>query len=208
MNCRILHLHTTSLLSWRLCIGTNNIVDKVTNEVNGDQVSWYLFRIPVRKPDRVQGNINGFKSIRYVRTYLTEFEEPVVLRFVNFRMVGSQWRTFQESLYEKGLFEIPEPSDPNFTVGVVNIEDNSQAADGRPPYVLPPGIQRDRDNTSTVERRRNEQSIQLYVDGLRDRDARAVYKNVTMDMVNYGRIKMLEKVVYLLQIKTVKICIY
>lgn len=171
-------------------VGRNNIVDKVTNEVNGDQVSWYLFRIPVRKPDRVQGNINGFKSIRYVRTYLTEFEEPVVLRFVNFRMVGSQWRTFQESLYEKGLFEIPEPSDPNFTVGVVNIEDNSQPADGRPPYVLPPGIRRDRDNTSTVERRRNEQSLQLYVEDLRDRDARAVYKTVNMDMVNYGRLQM------------------
>ena len=171
-------------------VGQNNIVDKVTNEVNGDQVSWYLFRIPVRKPDRVQGNINGFKSIRYVRTYLTEFADPVVLRFVNFRMVGSQWRTFQESLFEKGLFEIPEPSDPNFTVGVVNIEDNSQPADGRPPYVLPPGIRRDRDNTSTIERRRNEQSLQLFVDGLRDRDARAVFKNVNMDMINYGRIQM------------------
>ncbi|WP_420385605.1 cell surface protein SprA [Roseivirga sp.] len=171
-------------------VGNNNIVDKVTNEVNGDQVSWYLFRIPVRKPDRVQGNINGFKSIRYIRTYLTEFEEPVVLRFVNFRMVGSQWRTFQESLFEKGLFEVPEPSDPNFTVGVVSIEENSQPADGRPPYVLPPGIRRDRDNTSTVERRRNEQSLQLYVEDLRDRDARAVFKNVTMDMINYGRLKM------------------
>lgn len=171
-------------------VGKNNIVDKVTNEVNGDQVSWYLFRIPVRKPDRVQGNINGFKSIRYIRTYLTEFEEPVVLRFVNFRMVGSQWRTFQESLFEKGLFEIPEPSDPNFTVGVVSIEENSQPADGRPPYVLPPGIRRDRDNTSTVERRRNEQSLQLYVEDLRDRDARAVYKTVNMDMINYGRLKM------------------
>ncbi len=105
-------------------------------------------------------------------------------------MVGSQWRTFQESLFEKGLFEIPEPSDPNFTVGVVNIEDNSQPADGRPPYVLPPGIIRDRDNTSIVERRRNEQSLQLQVEDLRDRDARAVYKTVTQDMINYGRIKM------------------
>ncbi|WP_305982688.1 cell surface protein SprA [Roseivirga thermotolerans] len=171
-------------------VGKNNIVDKVTNEVNGDQVSWYLFRIPVRKPDRVQGNINGFKSIRYIRTYLTEFSEPVVLRFVNFRMVGSQWRTFQESLYEKGLFEIPEPSDAKFTVGVVSIEENSQPADGRPPYVLPPGIRRDRDNTSTIERRRNEQSLQLQVENLRDRDARAVYKTVTQDMINYGRIKM------------------
>lgn len=174
----------------QLRIGQNNIVDKVTNEVNGDRVDWYLFRIPVRNPDRVQGNINGFKSIRYVRTYLTEFEEPIVLRMVNFRMVGSQWRTFQESLYEKGLFEIPEPSGPNFNVSVVSIEENSQGGDGVPPYMVPPGINRDRDNTSVVERRRNEQSLQLCVEDLRDKDARAVFKNVNMDMINYGRIKM------------------
>ena len=176
----------------QLEVGKNNIVDQVSNPIgdSGDVVNWYLFRIPVRKPDRVQGNINGFKSIRYMRTYFTDFEEPVVLRLVNFRLVGSQWRTFQESLFEKGLNEIPEPSDPNFTVSVVSIEENSQGSQGRPPYVLPPGIERDRDNTSAVERRRNEQSLQLCVDDLRDKDARAVFKNVSQDMVNYGRIKM------------------
>lgn len=173
-----------------LQVGRNNIVDKVTRSVNGDNVDWYLFRIPVRKPDRVQGNINGFKSIRYLRTYLTEFSEPIVLRMINFRLVGSQWRIFQESLFEKGLFEVPEPSDPNFTVSVVGFEENSLGGQGRPPYVLPPGILRDRDNTSAVERRRNEQSLQLSVENLRDRDARAVFKNVSQDMVNYGRLKM------------------
>jgi cell surface protein SprA len=171
-------------------VGRNNIIDKVTNEVNGDQVDWYLFRIPVRKPDRVQGNINGFKSIRYLRTVLTDFEEPIVLRMVNFRLVGSQWRIYQEDLFEKGLFEIPEPSDPQFTVSTVSIEENSQGSVDQPPYTVPPGIVRDRDNTSAVERRRNEQSLQLCVDGLRDRDARAVFKNVNLDMVNYGRLKM------------------
>ncbi len=175
----------------QLQVGRNNIVDQISNTVNGDEVRWYLFRIPVRKPDRVQGNINGFKSIRYIRTVLTDFEEPVVLRMVNLRLVGSQWRTFQESLFEKGLDEIPEPSDPTFTVSVVSIEENSEATDdGRPGYVLPPGIERDRDNTSAVQRRRNEQSLQLCVEDLRDRDARAVFKNVNQDLVNYGRIKM------------------
>ncbi len=174
----------------QLQVGRNNIIDKVTDEVNGDQVDWYLFRIPVRKPDRVQGNINGFKSIRYLRTVLTDFSEPIVLRMVNFRMVGSQWRTYQESLFEKGLFEVPEPSDPQFTVSTVSIEENSQGSDTQPPYTVPPGIVRDRDNTAANNRRRNEQSLQLCVDGLRDRDARAVFKTVNMDMVNYGQLKM------------------
>ncbi len=171
-------------------VGRNNIVDKVTNEVNGDRVDWYLLRIPVRKPDFVEGNINGFKSIRYLRTVLTGFTDPIVLRMINFRLVGSQWRIFNESLFEKGLNEIPEPSDPNFTVGVVGIEENSQGGVDRSPYTLPPGIRRDRDNTSAVERRRNEQSLLLCVEDLRDKDARAVFKTVGQDMVNYGRLKM------------------
>jgi cell surface protein SprA len=32
-------------------VGNKFIVDKVTNLVNGDQVTWYLFRIPVREFD-------------------------------------------------------------------------------------------------------------------------------------------------------------
>jgi cell surface protein SprA len=172
-------------------VGNKYIVDKVTSNQSGDEVTWYLFRIPVRTPDRVQGDISGFKSIRFMRTYLTDFEQPVVLRMANFRLVGSQWRTFQESLFERGFFEIPEPDNSNLTVGVVNIEENSQGTTEQSPYVLPPGINRDRDNLSTVERQLNEQSLKLCVEDLQARDARAVFKNTSnLDLVQFERIKM------------------
>ncbi len=171
-------------------VGQNNIVDKVTHVENGEEVNWYLFRIPVRQPDRSYGGIRGFKSIRFIRTYLTDFQQPVVLRMGNFRLVGSQWRIFQESLFERGFSEIPEPDHSNFTVGVVNIEENGQGSENQPPYVLPPGFFRDRDNTSTVERELNEQSLRLCVDNLQARDSRAVFKNVNEDLVQYGRLKM------------------
>lgn len=174
----------------QLNVGENYIVDQVTTTQNGDEVNWYLFRIPVRQPDRVEGNISGFKSIRWMRTYLTDFAQPVVLRMAEFRMVGSQWRVFQESLFERGLFEIPEPDNSNVVVDVVNIEQNSQGSDKSSPYVLPPGIIRDRDNTSTVERRLNEQSLRICVEDLAPRDARAVFKNLNYDLVQYERIKM------------------
>ncbi len=174
----------------QLNVGENYIVDKVTNSDGGEEVSWYLFRIPVRQPDRVEGDISGFKSIRWFRTYLTDFQQPVVLRMAEFRMVGSQWRVFQESLFEKGLFEIPEPDNSNIVVDVVNIEQNAQGNDKQSPYVLPPGINRDRDNTSTVERRLNEQSLRICVDDLAPKDARAVFKNLSYDLVQYERIKM------------------
>ena len=171
-------------------VGRNNIVDQVTHFENGEEVKWYLFRIPIRQPDNSHGGISGFKSIRFIRTYLTEFEQPVVLRMAKFQLVGSQWRTFQESLFQRGFAEVPEPDNSNLTVGVVNIEENGQGSENQSPYVLPPGIQRDRDNTSTVERELNEQALRLCVENLQNRDARAVFKNVTQDLVQYGRLKM------------------
>lgn len=171
-------------------VGNKYIVDKVNSTIDGEDVSWYLFRIPVREPDKTQGNINNFKSIRFIRTYLTGFSQPVVLRMAKFQLVGSQWRRFTESLYKKGLSEPPEAANTNFNVSVVNIEENGQGGEGTIPYVLPPGIEREQDNTTQIDRRANEQSLKLCVDELADKDARAVFKNINIDMINYGRVKM------------------
>ncbi len=172
-----------------LTLDNKYIVDKVTS-ANHPEASWYLFRIPVREPTGKQGNIEGFKSIRFLRTYLTQFQQPVVLRMANFQLIGAQWRKYDGNLYERGLYETPEPYNPDFFVSVVNIEENGTATDGKIPYVEPPGIQRDYDNTSPIVRRNNEQSMVLCVDDLQDRDARAVFKNLNIDLINYGRMKM------------------
>ncbi|MCU0399176.1 MAG: cell surface protein SprA, partial [Cyclobacteriaceae bacterium] len=177
----------------QLDIGKEYIVDKITPaENNPDRVTWYLFRIPVRSFDNRYGNIDGFKSIRYVRLVMTDFQQPVVLRMAKFRMIGSRWRRYTESLEEGGLVADPEPDYDNFTLSVVNIEENSYSEPGssKPGYVIPPGIIRDRDNTSSVPRQLNEQSVQICVENLKDGDARSIYKNVEMDFFNYGRIKM------------------
>ncbi|HMP99764.1 MAG TPA: cell surface protein SprA, partial [Cyclobacteriaceae bacterium] len=43
------------------------VVDKIitNNNISGEAVTWYLFRIPIRQFDDKFGNISGFKSIRY-----------------------------------------------------------------------------------------------------------------------------------------------
>ena len=68
--------------------------------------------------------------------YLTGWEKPVVLRFVKFQLVGSQWRKYESSLFDKGLIELPEPYDAKFNISVVNIEENGQSVDGGSPYVV------------------------------------------------------------------------
>ncbi len=86
---------------------------------------------------------------------------------------------------------IPETESSDFNISVVNIEANSFGDSlSKSPYVIPPGVQRDQDNTTVNNRSLNEQSLQLCVKDLEDNDARAVFKNVGLDLINYGRLKM------------------
>jgi cell surface protein SprA len=181
----------------KLEVGNEYIVDKVAaKDPKHAGVNWYLFRIPVRDFENKVGNISGFKSIRYMRMILTGFQQPVVLRMSNFRMIGSRWRRYQADLRGGGFQSDQEPDFNDFTVSVVNLEENGGSAstvgDLRPTslYTIPPGVERDRDVTSAVSRRLNEQSVKLCVDDLMDGDARAIFKNVGVDLFNYGRIKM------------------
>jgi len=184
----------------KLGIGKEYITDQVlTTDDNAakEKVTWYQFRIPVRQFEKQVGEIDGFKSIKYVRMILTGYKDPIVLRFANFRLVGSRWRRYEGNLLEDGFGTTPETSPDNFVVSVVNLEENGgQPAVGsgsvkeKSPYRIPPGVVRDRDNTSTVNRQLNEQSVQVCIDDLEDGDARAIYKNVSADLFNYGRVKM------------------
>ena len=171
-----------------LDVGRNNIVDKIIDK--SGNATWYQFRIPIRSPDRVHGNISDFKTIRFLRTYLTNWEQPVVLRFAKLQLVGSQWRKYEESIFQSGLNEVSESSESDIQISVVSIEENSIGSENKSPYVVPPGITRDIDNTTIVQRRTNEQSLQICVDDLSDGDGRAIFKESNFDLINYGRIKM------------------
>mgnify|MGYP003708543117 CR=1 FL=1 len=173
----------------QLEIGKGYIVDKTV----ADGANWYLFRMPIKEFTRKVGQINGFKSIRFVRLYLTDFEQPVVLRFAQLQMVGQQYRKYLSDLDAPGLQEVPEPYDAKFTVGTVSIEENSQAnnADKKYIYAVPPGWKRDQDFTQPAGNfQLNEQSMSLCVTDLRDSDSRAVFKNVNLDLQFRERLRM------------------
>ncbi|GGC08527.1 T9SS outer membrane translocon Sov/SprA [Dyadobacter sediminis] len=172
----------------QLAIGNGYIVDKTVT----DGQNWYLFRVPIREFTGVVGSMSGFKSIRFMRMYLTGFQQPVVLRFAQLQMVGQQYRKYTSNLDAPGLQEVPEPYDARFTVGTVSIEENSQANSGANKYVykIPPGWQRDQDATQRPPLLLNEQSMNLCVTDLRDGDSRAVYKNVSLDLLFRKRLRM------------------
>ncbi|WP_229313118.1 cell surface protein SprA [Larkinella terrae] len=175
----------------QLAVGKGYIVDKVDVQSKaGKPVTWYLFRIPVRDNPRKVGNINGFKSMRFARMYLTDFSDPVVLRFAQLQMTSNQYRKYTGDLSVRGLQEVPEPYDAQFKVAAVNIEENSAPGNNKYIYRVPPGFQRDRDFTQINQVELNEQSMSLSVTNLRDGDSRAAFKNTNLDLLFRERLKM------------------
>ncbi len=179
----------------QMVIGQNHIVDiqearniKLPNG-NTTDCRWYQFRIPVREPDQTIGNINGYQSIRFMRMFLTDFEEPVVLRFATLELVYGTWRKYSEDLLEPGDYPTGMGDNTTLTVSTVNIEENGSREPV--PYVLPPGIERENwysTGQSYVEL--NEQALSLDIDELVAGDARAIYRNSQYDLRYYGKMKM------------------
>ena len=171
-------------------VGENFIADKRVSTVrlpNGQReaVTWYQFKIPVKQYQRRIGGINDFKTIRFMRMYMTGFREPVVLRFGTLQLVRGEWRTYEQDLSDP---KMPPAVRGQLEVSTVNIEENSD----RDPvsYTLPPGVTRVLDPSQPQIRQENEQSISLKVTDLAAMDARAIYKNTNYDLRQYKRLQL------------------
>ncbi|MGS2765075.1 T9SS outer membrane translocon Sov/SprA [Sinomicrobium sp. M5D2P9] len=148
---------------------------------------WIQFKVPVKEFDNAIGGISDFRSMSFMRMYLTGFNEDIVLRFGTLDLVRGDWRTYTRSLQPE---EDSNPEDDGTTVDVntVNIEENEQRTPI--PYRLPPGVIREQLTNNNMIVRQNEQSLSFAVCDLEGEDSRAVYKNVEMDMRQYKRLKM------------------
>ncbi|MFH1320076.1 MAG: cell surface protein SprA [Bacteroidota bacterium] len=169
--------------------GQNYITDVVTGtgttkDDNPIDVKWYQFKIPIKNPDKVIGDKQDFKSIRFLRVFLKGFEEKAICRFARLALVRSEWRKSNFDLKADGDYLQDDDFDATaFDVSVVNIEENSN-------YVIPPDIERELDIGDPNLRELNEQSLLLKVCGLEDGDARAAYKIADFDVRAYKKLKM------------------
>lgn len=198
--------------SSKMKIGQNYIADYHDADVrlpNGrtEKVRWYQFRIPLTEfTDKTTG-IQDFKSIRFMRMFMTGFADTTVLRLAQLQLVRGEWRRYQNAEDTKLIVDVPaveggQPvpgpgGNPNtgltdgstFTVSAVNIEQNGNR---RPiPYVVPPGIERQLDwGNMNTNIQLNEQSLSLEVNNLRPGYGRAAYRTATNDFRAYGRLEM------------------
>ncbi|MBX2949047.1 MAG: cell surface protein SprA [Crocinitomicaceae bacterium] len=178
-----------SLRPQNMVVGTNYITNKQEyTKGNGVKEYWYQFKIPIRDfSSRINGIVD-FRSIRFMRMFLKDFDEEVLLRFAKLELIRGEWRRYLQDLSQPGEGVVTDPNLTSFDIGAVNIQENSDRSPIK--YIIPPGIQREIDPSQQVQRQMNEQSLTLEVCGLQDGDARAAYKNVTFDVRGYKKMKL------------------
>lgn len=170
-----------------LVVGRNFIVDKRIASPklrNGktEDVTWYLFRIPLTDYEERVGSISDFTSIRFMRMFMTGFKHPIILRFGSLDLVRGEWRVYDQNLDNSASQQ------GKISVSAVNIEENNDKTPVN--YVLPPGITRGQDPTQPQLVEDNEQSLALTVTDLGSGESKAVYKNTTLDLRQYKRLQM------------------
>jgi len=151
-------------------------------------IKWYQFKIPVKEYQAAFNGISDFRSIRFMRMFMTGWNEEVTLRFARMELVRGEWRRYEQSLAGIQEVEVEDPTGTQFALTAVNLEENGVRQPV--PYVIPPGINQEIDPSNLNQRRLNEQSLALEVCGLEDGDARAAYRNINFDMRMYERLRM------------------
>ncbi|HWR94808.1 MAG TPA: cell surface protein SprA [Flavobacterium sp.] len=151
---------------------------------------WIQFRIPITEFENKFGSISDFRSIRFMRMFMTGFEEQVTVRFGALELVRGEWIRYTRSLDPKESDEDDKLDSTTFDQAAVNVYENSFQLPI--PYVMPPGVQREQVYVNNTVINENEQSLTISVrgTGLEVNDSRGVFKNVSIDMRQYKQLNM------------------
>lgn len=172
-------------------VGTNFISSITEASVplrNGQRttVKWYQFKIPLKEYQKKVGAIQNFKSIRFMRIFMTGWKKEQILRMATLELVRSDWRSYNAgSLADRGY---AVTGTGKIATSTVNIEENAGSAPVN--YVLPPGVDRVVDPGQSTSTLLNEQAMSMNITNLEPHDAVAVYKNSGIDIRKYQNLQL------------------
>lgn len=160
-------------------------VKNITRSVNGQEVTekWYRFQIPLTSGKAV-GEISGFRSIQFMRMYMTKFQKAKTFRLVDFQLVRNLWRRSPDRCQIDGI-----PSQVNFSVDRVGVYENTTR---RPfNYLIPEGIKQEI-VTSTFGNnfQQDENSMVLKFEDMGYTCQVAVNKLARLNLTQYKKLQM------------------
>ena len=148
---------------------------------NGDEI-WYRFRVPIAE-GRPINDIQGFRSIQFIRMYMTGFETQKTFRLAEFDLVRNQWRTTEPFNCNSDAV-----SNLSFIVDEIGKQENG----GKLPfnYVLPEGIKQERFFNTFSNVLQDEKSLNLRICDLPDSCEVSINKLQELDLRQFKRMQM------------------
>jgi cell surface protein SprA len=110
-------------------VGKNYITDIRNTQVtlpdgSVTEARWMQFKIPVSQPENTIGNISDFRSIRFMRMFMTDFNDQVTVRFGALDLVRGEWRRYTNTLD----FNDTNIVDDNTNLDLaVNVQENNES---------------------------------------------------------------------------------
>ena len=174
-------------------VGQNFVTDIRNTQVelpdgSTTEARWIQFKIPVSQPQNTIGNITDFRSIRFMRLFMTGFANPITVRFGALELVRGEWRRFTNTLQATDTNVDDDRTE--LDVLAVNLQQNNERCPIN--YITPPGVVREQLYNNNTVINQDEQSLSLRVggEGLEPKDARGVFKNISVDMRQFNKLKM------------------
>ena len=161
-----------------------DIREQTVTTQTGDEipVRWVQFRVPLRTDSEFSvGGIADLRSIRFMRMYMTDFQQRTVLRLGSLDLVRGDYLTYDQPI-------VPDGNDPTIGNTTFNVEAVSEEVTTN--YVTPPGVRREEFINNNTSVRNDEQSLSLTVKKLQPDDSRGVFKNYLVDMRQYETLDM------------------
>ena len=165
---------------------TDFITDEriLENPSSGEEEKWYRFQIPISEFNDAR-NIQGFRSIQFLRMYMTGFQTPKTFRLAEFELVRNQWRRLP--IDEECLGDSPVGT-IDFVVDEVGIQENSNKEPFN--YVLPKGIQQERLYNTFSNILQDENSLNLRICNLPDQCEVKISKLTELDIRRFEKLQM------------------
>jgi len=101
-------------------VGKNYIVEKrETEEIDfpdgtSSNVTWYHFMVPLKHSYTTYGSISDFRSIEFMRMFLSGFSDSVILRFALLELMRINMDTTQLNKPATDVLLYPNPNDGTF----------------------------------------------------------------------------------------------
>ena len=171
---------TNSYFQYEIPLDTTKAL-AVKRIVGGGNKGWYQFRIPLADFKDAVGS-PSLDVVETIRMRITGTSKKVMLRIVQFDIVGNQWQALNTKDSTGNILQ-----DSTVKISVVSVEET-------PNYNMPPGLARATDKTRPDQNiQANEQSLALILNGLREgqsREAVRYFTSKALDVFNYKTMKM------------------